>query len=107
MRFNPKSSAPIRLVADKAIPSVQVPADTEMVKRIKIQSAILTKWWGQPMYLGATILLPKDYDKHPEVRYPVNYIQGHFSLTAPGGFGYGYAAFSLDPSFSVSAGDIT
>jgi enterochelin esterase-like enzyme len=89
VRFNPTSSAPIRLVANKAIPSIQVPADTEMVKRIKIQSAILTKWWGQPMYLGATILLPKDYDKHPEVRYPVNYIQGHFSLAAPGGFGRG------------------
>ena len=39
------------------------------------------------MYLGATVLLPKDYDAHPGVRYPVNYIQGHFSLGAPGGFG--------------------
>ncbi len=51
-----------------------------MVKRIKIQSAILTKWWGHPIYLGATVLLPKDYDAHPDVRYPVNYEQGHFSL---------------------------
>jgi len=59
------------------------------VKRIKIQSQILTKWWGQPIFLGATILLPKDYDKHPDVKYPVNYIQGHFSLRAPGGFGTG------------------
>jgi len=58
-----------------------------MVKRIRIRSDILTKWWGQPIYLGATVLLPKDYDKHPEVRYPVNYIHGHFSLRAPGGFG--------------------
>ena len=32
---------------------------------------------------------PKDYDKHPDVRYPVNYIQDHFSLAAPGGFGRG------------------
>ena len=57
------------------------------MKRIKIQSAILTKWWGHPIYLGATVLLPKDYDKQPGVRYPVNYEQGHFSLRAPGGFG--------------------
>ena len=35
------------------------------------------------------MLLPKDYDKHPTVRYPVNYEQGHFSLRAPGGFGSG------------------
>jgi enterochelin esterase-like enzyme len=87
--FDPKSAAPIRLAANKVIPPIQPPADTDMVKRIRIQSAILTKWWGRPMYVGATILLPKDYDKHPDVRYPVNYIQGHFSLAAPGGFGRG------------------
>ena len=87
--FDPSSAAPIRLVATRAIPAIEPPADTAMVKRIKIQSDILTKWWGQPMFLGATVLLPKDYDKHPDVRYPVNYIQGHFSLAAPGGFGRG------------------
>ena len=81
------SAAPIRLVANKVIPPIQPPADTELVKRIRIQSPILTKWWGQPIYLGATVLLPRDYDKHPGVRYPVNYIQGHFSLVAPGNFG--------------------
>ena len=85
--FDPKSSTPIRLVADKVIPPVAVPADNEHVKRIKIQSDILTKWWGHPIYLGATVLLPKDYDKHPDVKYPVVYDEGHFSLGAPGGFG--------------------
>ena len=89
VKFDPKSAARIRLVANRVIPPVKVPADTDMVKRIKFQSEILTKWWGQPIYLGATVLLPKDYDKHPDVRYPVNYIQGHFSLAAPGGYGRG------------------
>jgi hypothetical protein len=87
--FDPSSSTPIRLVADKVIPPITPPADTATVKRIRIQSQILTKWWGQPIFLGATILLPKDYDAHPDVHYPVNYIQGHFSLGAPGGFGRG------------------
>ncbi|MBN2408558.1 MAG: hypothetical protein JXE07_02380, partial [Candidatus Aminicenantes bacterium] len=27
---------------------------------------------------GANVLLPKGYDEHPDVRYPVHYIQGHF-----------------------------
>ena len=87
--FDPKSTAAIRLVATKAIPAIRPPADTAMVKRIRFQSALLTKWWGQPVFLGATVLLPKDYDKHPDVRYPVNFVQGHFSLGAPGGFGGG------------------
>jgi hypothetical protein len=30
------------------------------------------------MEVGANILLPKGYDEHPDVRYPVHYIQGHF-----------------------------
>jgi hypothetical protein len=89
VRLDPASATPIRLVADKVIPPITPPADTDMVKRIRIQSQILTKWWGQPIFLGATILLPKDYDKHPDVKYPVNYIQGHFSLGSPGGFGRG------------------
>ncbi|HTM25263.1 MAG TPA: alpha/beta hydrolase-fold protein [Vicinamibacterales bacterium] len=87
VRVDPGSPTPIRLVADKVIPPIVPPADTDMVKRIRIQSQVLTKWWGQPIFLGATILLPKDYEKHPSVHYPVNYIQGHFSLRAPGGFG--------------------
>ena len=41
------------------------------------------------------MLLPKDYDKHPDVRYPVNYSQGHFSTRAPGGFGSGGAFDTL------------
>ena len=66
--FDPKSSKPIKLVADKAIPALTIPADNEHVKRIKIQSQILTKWWGHPIFLGATVLLPKDYDKHPDAK---------------------------------------
>src|SRR5262249_41528315 len=89
VRFDPASSEPITLTASRAIPPIQPPADTELVRHVKIQSAILTKWWGHPIFIGATVLLPKDYEKHPGVRYPVNYEQGHFSTRAPGGFGAG------------------
>jgi hypothetical protein len=81
--WNPKSTVPIKLVADRVIPPVVVPAETESVKRIKMQSTILTKWWGQPIYFGAVIQLPKDYAKHPEAKYPIVYSEGHFSLRAP------------------------
>jgi len=72
----------IPLVCDKMIAPVEVPADTQYVKRFKIQSAILTRFWGRPIYLGATILLPRDYDR-TNIFYPVLYEQGHFSLAAP------------------------
>ena len=58
---------------------VAVPPDTQWVKRIKIQSKLLSKFWGRPMYLGAVVLLPKGYDDNPDIHYPVVYQQGHFS----------------------------
>jgi hypothetical protein len=85
--WNPASRASIRLVADKVIPPVTVPSDNQYVRRLKMQSPILTRWWGHSIYLGATVLLPRDYDKHPDIRYPIVYDEGHFSLRAPGGFG--------------------
>ncbi len=80
------NSETTKLICNNVIPAVEIPPDTKWVKRIKFESKMLSEFWGQPIYLGATILLPKGYDSHPDVNYPVNYIQGHFSLRAPYGF---------------------
>ena len=53
--------------------------DTGMVKYVKIKSQLLSDFWGCDMYIGANVLLPKDYDAAKE--YPVLYYQGHW----PGG----------------------
>ncbi len=79
------STETIKLVASSKIAPIQVPADTEFVKRFKIESALLTRFWGRPIYLGATVLLPRDY-AISTVHYPVLYRQGHFGLGAPLGF---------------------
>ncbi len=84
--IDPTKKTTIKLDCKNVIPPVEVPADTRWVKRIKFKSDILSKFWGQDIFLGATVLLPKGYDEHPDTYYPVNYIQGHFSLNAPNGF---------------------
>jgi hypothetical protein len=86
--LDPSKGYRIPLVCDQVIPPVEVPPDTEWVKRFKIQSQILTKFWGRPIYLGATVLLPRDYATST-VSYPVLYEQGHFGLGAPLGFSTG------------------
>jgi hypothetical protein len=86
VHLDPKAGYDVKLSLDKMIPPIKMPPDTEWVKHIKIQSQMLTKFWGQPIYLGATVLLPKGYDTHPKVDYPVIYEQGHFSLHPPLGF---------------------
>src|SRR5262245_21729365 len=89
VNFDPRSSVPITLTADKVVAPIAPLPDTDLVKRFKMQSRILSEWWGHPIYIGATLLLPRDYAKHPETRYPGVYFQGHFSTAAPGGFGRG------------------
>jgi Putative esterase len=87
VHFDPHASPSraIKLVADEIIPPVVVPPDNEWVQRFKFQSPMLTKFWGRPIYLGATVLLPKDYARE-SISYPVLYEQGHFDLQPPLGF---------------------
>ena len=66
------------LILAKVVPPLPPYQDTVHLKHIRIQSRLLTEFWGRPMFLGANVLLPKGYEEHPGVRYPVHYIQGHF-----------------------------
>ncbi len=84
--LDPLSGYEIQLSLNHAIAAESMPADTQYVKHLKIQSKLLTQFWGQPIYLGATVLLPEGYDAHPSAHYPVLYEQGHFNLRPPLGF---------------------
>ncbi len=86
IHYDPSQSQQFSIKLDSVLPAINLPADTKQVKHIKIKSKILSDFWGHDMYLGATILLPKGFDDHPNVHYPVVYDQDHFSLGAPEGF---------------------
>ncbi len=86
VHLDPDRGYTIKLSLDQIIPPVEVPPDTEWIKHIKIQSKLLTEFWGHPIHIGAIVLLPKGYDEHADVYYPVHYQQGHFSLRSPNGF---------------------
>lgn len=66
------------LTLDQRIPPIKEPEDSKYVKHIKIQSKLLTEFWGRPMYLGAHVLLPEGWDSHPNVKYPLAIFHGHF-----------------------------
>ena len=76
----------VRLQLVEELPEVVVPPDDEWVQRVKIESPLLSEFWGQPVFLGATVLLPDGYGAHPETFYPTVYQQGHFSLAPAFGF---------------------
>lgn len=85
VRWDPTRGA-LELTLDRRLPPVDVPPDTRWVKRVRIESRLLSDWWGRPVYLGATVLLPRGWEENPTTRYPAIYIQGHFGLGAPFGF---------------------
>ena len=74
----------VRIEITREIPPNEPPSDTEWVKHVRIQSAKLTRFWGHPIYVNATVLLPEGYDEHGAARYPVVFTLGHsvpFSFT--------------------------
>jgi hypothetical protein len=82
----------IKIVLDKVIPPIEPPKDTKYIKHVKLQSELLTKFWGRPMYLGANVLLPEGFDSHPYAQYPLVIFHGHF----PADFG-GFREAPPDP----------
>jgi hypothetical protein len=76
--FDPRSREVIRIRLDQIIPPIPDPPETKYVKHVRIQSELLTRFWGRPMHLGAHVLLPEGFDEHPDARYPLVINHGHF-----------------------------
>jgi hypothetical protein len=81
VHFDPASSATVRIELTKTIVAMEAPADTKFIKHVRIQSKLLTAFWGRPMFVGAIVLLPDGFEEHPDAHYPVLYSQGHFAQT--------------------------
>ena len=69
---------PIAVSLDDVIPPIKPEPDTKYVRHIRIQSALLTKFWGRPIYLSAIVLVPEGFDAHPEAHYPLIVFHDHF-----------------------------
>ena len=68
-----------KIVLDQKIPAIPEVADTKYIRRLKMQSALLSKFWGRPMYLSAIVLVPEGFDEHPNARYPMAINEDHFN----------------------------
>ena len=68
----------VQISMDQEIPPIAEPKDTKYVRHIKIQSEVLTKFWGRPMYLSAVVLVPEGFDEHPNAHFPLIIFHDHF-----------------------------
>ena len=83
-----------RLALTETIPPIKEPEDTKYIKHIRIQSKLLTEFWGKPFYIGAHILLPEGWDEHANVKYPLAIFHGHFPSN--------FSGFSTTPPDTAS-----
>lgn len=74
----PTEGQPIEISLTEKIPPIPEPKDTKYVRHIRIQSELLTKFWGRPMYLSAVVLVPEGFDEHREAYYPEMIFEDHF-----------------------------
>ena len=100
MEIDPNKGDAIHIVMDRAIPAIPDPPTTKYIKHVKIQSTLLTEFWGRPMHLGAHVLVPEGFDEHPEARYPLMVFHGHFPYTF-GGWREEPPDPNLEPEYSA------
>jgi hypothetical protein len=68
----------VSISLEQEIPAIPEQKDTKYIRHIKIQSELLTKFWGRPFYLSAVVLVPSGFDEHPEARFPLIIFHDHF-----------------------------
>jgi hypothetical protein len=78
IHIDPAHPHELGLVLDQEMPPIPAKQDSQYIKHVSIKSALLSKFWGRPVYLGAHVLLPYGFDSHPEAHYPLMVFHGHF-----------------------------
>jgi enterochelin esterase-like enzyme len=81
VHIDPQAGSVVRVSLTQKIPPIPPVADTKYVKHIKIQSQLLSKFWGRPTDLGAIVILPEGWEEHPNARYPLLIQQNHYGKT--------------------------
>jgi len=118
IHLDPKLPQTIRISLTEKIPAVEheaqlvdqivgwsgandehIVTDNKWVKHVRLQSELLTKFWGRPTSLGAVVLLPDGWEEHPEAHYPLIVEQDHFHRDLPG-----IMAFRTEPPAQGKSG---
>jgi len=72
-------TAALTVSLDEVIPPIKPEPDTKYIRHLRIQSALLTKFWGTPMFLSAIVMVPEGFDQHAEAHYPLMIFHDHFA----------------------------
>src|SRR5262249_39979260 len=82
VHLDPRQGGTVNLQLKNTVPAEQHPPEDEYVRYVKIQSNLLTRFHGRPIFLRAGVILPKGYER--ERKFP---LRVHI-----GGYGTRYTA---------------
>jgi hypothetical protein len=69
--LDPARGGTVHLELAEQVPVERLPSDTPYVKYLRLESRLLSAFHGRPMYLRAAVVLPRDYDRETDRRYPL------------------------------------
>ncbi len=78
IHLDPAKGGVTKISLDQEIGPIAPVPDSKYVRHIRIQSELLSKFWGRPVFIGAHVLVPEGFDEHPEARFPLMVNHGHF-----------------------------
>ncbi len=97
LHLDPKVSGIVRITFDHKVPPLEQELadveslldwrpitqpdnaeDNKWVKHIRVQSDLLSKFWGRPTEISAVVLVPDGWEEHPDARYPVIIDEDHY-----------------------------
>jgi putative esterase len=95
--IDPAKGGTIALSLDKEIKPLPETKETKYVKYVRIESKLLSEFWGRKFELGAFVLLPDGFEQHPDAHYPIVINPAHFPT--------GINAFSTAPPDPAARGN--
>jgi hypothetical protein len=78
VHLDPDRGGIVRLRLNNIVPPEQMPPEDQYVKYVKIQSSLLSKFYGRAIYLRAGVVLPKNFERETDRRYALRvHIDGY------------------------------
>jgi hypothetical protein len=75
--IDPSKNETIEIILEYKISPFPERHDTKYIKHVKMQSKLLSEFWGRPWFIEAIILLPEGFDENPDMHYPLVIYHGH------------------------------
>src|SRR5204862_1413451 len=84
VHIDPGAGGVVKLELASRVPEETLPAAGDLIRYVKIQSKLLSAFWGRPIFLRAGIALPRDFDKNPTRKYPLRVRIGGYGASYTG-----------------------